>query len=275
MASNVQYTHGGKYFNIMAGRMTEIDKLCLAVNGVDISSPVSTTDSESDRPFSSLAPTLMGDFKRTKEVDAERFSKQPWICKIDSVRHRLRGILITQDTYNLFRRSFGDDWSSREFLGRLLEAMSATGRIMRMSELQLEQINSRWDEALERYMYPQFKPVDLPVLVAFKVAYAVSTKWEIVKTLYYAAFSEDIFEKLCEDAITKSSLNSLMHAKTVSMQDEVRPLRHFGEDLSVEQELSRAIESSSSTEPRNSYRKLLQFITQPDMLRLYYSCHDC
>jgi hypothetical protein len=217
-----------------------------------MSDSLKTTSGKSHSSTSS--PTLVDvekKFSLPYNVDAPIISQQPWICKADSVRHRLRGILITHDTYDLFRLSFEDDSSARTFLGELLVAMSTSRRIIRMSELQLEELNSNWDEAA-RYNRPQFEPVNLPVLVSDIVTYSLSSQWEIVKTLYYIALSQDILDTLCEDAYCKLPLNALLDATHKPMVKEVPYLRHSQQHSSAEFEFRKALEYSSSVEPKDS-----------------------
>src|SRR5436190_14006329 len=112
-------------------------KISTASDKIKVSSSPETLSSE-PRPSSSTSAPAVEKFPLPNDVDAAHFSQQPWICKADSVRHRLRGILITHDTYELFRLSFEDDNSARTFLGELLAAVSTSGHLIRMSEVQLE-----------------------------------------------------------------------------------------------------------------------------------------
>lgn len=152
----------------MSNSTTKVDEGFTGLDGIKDSSSVETLGSEPRSSSSTSA--LAKEFRLSNDVDAELFSNQPRISKADSVRHRLRGILITQDTYELFRLSFEDDNSARTFLGRLLPAVSRSGHLIRMSEVQLEEVNSDWDEEA-RFIHPQFKPVNLPVLMSTEVVY--------------------------------------------------------------------------------------------------------
>ena len=119
-----------------------------------------------------------------------------------------------------------------------------------MSEVQLEQVNSHWDEEA-RFIHPQFEPVNLPVLVSAGVVYSLSTHWEIVKTLYYVALSQDILDTLCEDAYCRVSLNAIEDTKSTPMVKEVPYLRHSEERLSADLELTSALENSSAIDPKH------------------------
>ncbi|KAF2816919.1 uncharacterized protein BDZ99DRAFT_404154 [Mytilinidion resinicola] len=222
----------------MNGNTTKVDDISIAIEKISISSCSSS--------LSTLAVKEEGWFPY--DIDASLFSRQPWICKTDSVRHRLRGILITHDTYDLFRLSFESDSAARHFLGELLVAMSTSGLIQRMSELQLEELNSHWDETA-RTIHPQFEPVNLPVLVAFGVAYSLSSQWQIIKTLYYIALSQEILDTLYEDAICNLPLNPLNSAKYTPMVKDIPYLRQSQQRCSAELELKKALEYSSSLKP--------------------------
>jgi hypothetical protein len=128
-----------------------------------------------------------------------------------------------------------------------------------MSELQLEQIKSHWDQGWDRYTDPEWlKPVDLPLLVSFHIDYAISTNWVIVKSVYYVTISQDLPVILCKEAITKSSL-SLSVAMTFS-QDEVPFLHRFGQNVSAEEEVRKAIKCCSSAETPNRTAVLVSFV---------------
>lgn len=216
----------------MSDSTTKVDEISTVLDKIKVSSSPETSGSEPHSPL-------------PNEVDEAHFSRQPWICKADSVRHRLRGILITHDTYELFRLSFKDDDSARTFLGELLEAVSTSGHLIRMSEVQLEQVNSHWDEEA-RFIHPRFEPVDLPVIFSAAVVYSLSTHWEIVKTLYYVALSQDILDTLCEDAYCKVSLNALHEIKRSPVVEEAPYLRNSQQRLPADLELASALGSPSA-----------------------------
>jgi hypothetical protein len=113
-----------------------------------------------------------------------------------------------------------------------------------MSELQLEELNSDWDETT-RSIHPRFRPVNLPVIVATEVSYSLSSQWEIVKTLRYIALSSTLFPTMCEDAICKVPLNALHNAASASKVKEVPFLRHFEQQCSAEVELEKALKHAS------------------------------
>lgn len=178
------------------------------------------------------------EFEKSGEVDATLFINQPWICTADKVRHRRRGILITHDTFNHFNLSFDDNYSSGQFLGDLLGTIAKSGRIVKMSELQLEELNSMWDDTI-RVHHPQFTPVDRPLLVCTKVTYSLSPTWEIVKTLYYIAISQDILDYLFEHVTCNVDLTELHKAKATPLVKEVPNPRQ--QQHSPEVELERAV----------------------------------
>ncbi|OCK77024.1 hypothetical protein K432DRAFT_436743 [Lepidopterella palustris CBS 459.81] len=224
---------------------TKADEISTAMEKISVSSFEENAYSEGRSLSSSSTLAVKKESWLPHNVDAALFSQQPWICKADSVRHRLRGILITHDTYDLFRLSFKSDPAARYFLGELLVAMSTSSPIIRMSELQLEELNSHWDETA-RSIHPQFEPVNLPVLMVFEVAYSLSSQWEIIKTLYYIALSQEILDTLCEDATCNLPLNPLLDAKNTPIVKDIPYLRHSQQRCSAELELKRALEYCSS-----------------------------
>lgn len=175
-------------------------------------------------------------------IDPALFTQQSWVRQVDTVYHRRRGILITHDTYNDFRLSFEDDQSARSFLGELLVTVSTSDHVVRLSELQLEKVNSQWDEN-PRFINPEFAPVNLPLIMSTKTVYSLSTKWEIVKTLYYIALSQDMLDELFEEAICKTSLNGLEKVDSLPMVEDIPDIRQ--PKISVEVEVAKALRSAS------------------------------
>lgn len=153
---------------------TKVNEVSTTLDEIKISSSAETLDSE-PHPLSSTSAQAIKKFPPPHDVDAEHFSSQPRNCRADSVRHRLRGILITHDTYDLFRLSFEDDKSARTFLGSLLAAVLQSDHLIRMTEVQLEEVNSDWHEEA-RLIHPQFKPVNLLVIMAAEEFYSHSTQ---------------------------------------------------------------------------------------------------
>ncbi|KAF2502568.1 hypothetical protein BU16DRAFT_554623 [Lophium mytilinum] len=245
----------------MNDNTTEVDEISTTIEKISDLSCKDTPHSEGGSLSFSSTLAVKKEFSLPHEVDAALFSEQSWICKADSVRHRLRGILITHDTYDLFRLSFESDPAARSFLGKLLVAMSRSGEIKRMSELQLEEINSNWDETA-RPSHPQFQPVDLPVIVGFKVIFSLSSRWEIVKTLHYIALSQEILNTLCEDAICNSPLTPLLDATYSPMVTKVPYLRDSQQRCSAERELKSALEHSSLEQDDNSVSSIIQRLVE-------------
>ncbi|KAI7972423.1 hypothetical protein EIK77_008886 [Talaromyces pinophilus] len=184
-------------------------------------------------------------FKRNfpyRDIDAALFTRQSWVRQVDAVHHRRRGILITHDTYNDFRLSFEDDQSASSFLGELLVSVSTSDHVVRLSELQLENVNSQWDEN-PRFINPKFAPVNLPLIMSTETIYSLSTEWEIVKTLYYIALSQDMLDKLFEEAICKTSLNGLEKVDSLPMVENLPDTRQ--PNISIEVEVAKALRSAS------------------------------
>lgn len=182
------------------------------------------------------------------EIDAALFNQQPWVIQVDTVLHRRRGILITHDTYDHFCHSFEDETAARSFLGEVLTVVSTSDSVVRVSELQLEETNSHWDDK-PRVMDPQFAPVNLPLIMSTKTVYSLSTKWEIVKTLYYIAFSQNILDRLFEEAICRTSLNGLEKAQVLPMVEKLPDIRL--PEISVDVEVTEALKSASLKEVTN------------------------
>lgn len=182
------------------------------------------------------------------EIDGPLFTQQPWVIPVDKVLHRRRGILITHDTYHQICLSFENVTAACSFLGEVLAVVSASDSVVRVSELQLEEANSQWDEK-PRAINPQFAPVNLPLIMATKTVYSLSTTWEIVKTVYYIAISQYILDKLCEEAICRSSLNGLVKAQALPMVGKLPDIRL--PELSVELEVTEALKSASLKETTN------------------------
>ncbi|EED22064.1 hypothetical protein TSTA_093100 [Talaromyces stipitatus ATCC 10500] len=188
---------------------------------------------------------LRHNYRRYGEVDAALLTQTPGVVRIDTVLHRRRGILITHDTYDYFRLSFEDDDHARCFLGEILANVSASDHVVRLSELQLEEINSQWDEN-PRVINPRFTPANLPLIMSTKLVYSLSTKWEIVKTHYYIALSETMLDQLCEEAICSASLNGFIKVTSLPIMKDIPDIRQ--PKMSVEHELTQALISASLTE---------------------------
>jgi hypothetical protein len=223
----------------------KVNGLCNGVDEIHISS----TDEVGSHPPSSVLSA--SDNRRgsglPKYFTADFLSKQPWIRTADSVRHRLRGILITQDTFPIFRLSFEDDNAARCFLGELLVAMSASRRFMRVSEIQLEEMNATWDETM-RPVSPQFCPTELDVTVAYRTTYQISTQNEIIKTLHYVALSTNYIGELIENAICNRELNGLWNGSATAMAKQMPFSRHSQQRESVENNLELATSYSAKAE---------------------------
>jgi hypothetical protein len=113
-----------------------------------------------------------------------------------------------------------------------------------MTELQLEDMNASWND----FAYPrnsQFIATELPVTVAYETTYEISTRAEIVKTLYYIALSNIYMERLVADAACNRGLNGLWSKSVeapVAPQTPFRP--HTEQQKSIEDELKLAINFS-------------------------------
>jgi hypothetical protein len=195
-------------------------------------SPISSSQSSFDQQRDKL-PKYFG---------AEFLSQQPFIQTIDHVRHRMRGILITQDTYRDFRLSFHSDRNARAFLGDLLVAMSQSNDFLRMSELELEEMNASWDDEIRPNYSP--RPTEMEVTMAYEVAYHISIKAELVKTVYYVALTSSFMSKLVETAICRRELNGLWNGSANAKTAKQLPFsRHSQHRESAEEELKLAIDS--------------------------------
>jgi hypothetical protein len=183
------------------------------------------------------------------EVNAALFNQQPWVIQVDSVLHRRRGILITPDTYDRFCHSFENETAARSFIGEVLTVVSTSDSVVRISDLQLEETNSHWDDK-PRVVDPQFAPVNSPLIMSTKTIYSLSTKWEIVKTLYYIAFTQRILSRLFEEAICRTSLNGLDKALALPMVEKIPDIRL--PEISVDVEVKEALKSASLKEATNN-----------------------
>ncbi len=183
--------------------------------------------------------------KLPQYFNAEFLSQQPFIQTIDHVRHRMRGIIITQDSYQDFLLSFSSDMDARKFLGNVLVAMSQSKDFLRMSELELEEMNASWNDQIQPIYSPRL--TDMEVTVAYEVVYHVSAKAELVKTIYYVALTKSFMSDLAATAICSRELNGLWNGTAAAKRVKTLPFsRHSQQRESVEKELNLAIDSCSN-----------------------------